>query len=67
MDEQYKLNEFYIKLNSIKNMLEVLQQSMAYCMENNITTYNNAELVEEIKQKVYHLLEETDNSLTEKN
>jgi len=51
------LNEYYVLLVSIKNLFEVLLQSMSYCQENGIDTYNNAELASIIKVKIYSLLE----------
>lgn len=64
MNTNTPLNEFYIQLNSIKNLFEVLLQSMNYCQENDINTYNNNELAEEIKVRIYALMEDIDNYLT---
>lgn len=58
------LNEFYVKLYSVQNLFEVLVQSMNYCGENNIVTNNNLELAGVIREKIYNLMEEIDDCIT---
>lgn len=58
------INEFYVKLYSVQNLFEVLVQSMNYCGENNIVTNNNLELAGVIREKIYCLMEEIDDCIT---